>query len=117
MSLRQGCNILPFISAGLSRLSRDSARECAGACGAVLCITWEVRDPKQWWGGHIWADNAKRFIYAFVAYQTVSLWSNSNEYKLVEFRSFDDLLNPKLQSRIGISDPRTPAPALRCGPT
>jgi ABC-type Fe3+ transport system substrate-binding protein len=68
----------------------------------------EVRDPKQWWGGHIWVDNAKRFIYAFVAYQTVSLWSNSNEYKPSEFRGFDDLLNPKLQSRIGISDPRTP---------
>ena len=68
----------------------------------------EVTDPKQWWAGHIWADNAKRFVYAFVAYQTVSLWSNSNEYKPAEFRSFDDLLNPKLQSRIGISDPRTP---------
>jgi iron(III) transport system substrate-binding protein len=68
----------------------------------------EVRDPKQWWAGHIWADNAKRFVYAFVAYQTVSLWSNSNEYKPAEFRGFDDLLNPKLQSRIGISDPRTP---------
>jgi ABC-type Fe3+ transport system substrate-binding protein len=68
----------------------------------------EVRDPKQWWSGHIWADNAKRFVYAFVAYQTVSLWSNSNEYKPAEFRGFDDLLNPKLQNRIGISDPRTP---------
>ena len=68
----------------------------------------EVRDPKQWWAGHIWADSAKQFVYAFVAYQTVSLWSNSNEYKPAEFRSLDDLLNPKLQTRIGISDPRTP---------
>jgi iron(III) transport system substrate-binding protein len=68
----------------------------------------EVRDPKQWWGGHIWADNAKRFLYAFVAYQTVSLWSNVNEYKPAEFRGFDDLLNSKLQNKIGISDPRTP---------
>jgi ABC-type Fe3+ transport system substrate-binding protein len=68
----------------------------------------EVRDPKQWWAGHIWADSAKQFVYAFVAYQTVSLWSNSNEYKPAEFRSLDDLLNPKLQNRIGISDPRTP---------
>lgn len=68
----------------------------------------EVTDPKQWWGGHIWADNANRFVYAFVAYQTVSLWSNSTEYKAAEFRGFDDLLNPKLQNRIGISDPRTP---------
>jgi iron(III) transport system substrate-binding protein len=68
----------------------------------------EVKDPKQWWGGHIWIDNAKRYIYNFVAYQTVSLWSNHNEYKPAEFKSFDDLLHPKLQGRIGISDPRTP---------
>jgi iron(III) transport system substrate-binding protein len=68
----------------------------------------EVKDPKQWWGGHIWVDNAKRFVYAFDAYQTVSLWANPNEYKPPEFRSFDDLLNPKLQGKIGISDPRTP---------
>ncbi len=68
----------------------------------------EVKDPKQWWGGHMWMDNAKRFIYPFVAYQTMSLWCNSNEYKPAEFQSFDDLLNPKLQGKIGISDPRTP---------
>jgi ABC-type Fe3+ transport system substrate-binding protein len=68
----------------------------------------EVKDPKQWWGGHVWADNAKRFLYVFVAYQTVSLWSNPNEYKPAEFNSFDDLLHPKLRGRIGISDPRTP---------
>jgi iron(III) transport system substrate-binding protein len=68
----------------------------------------EVKDPKQWWGGHLWADNAKRFLYVFVAYQTVSLWSNPNEYQPTEFASFDDLLAPKLRGRIGISDPRTP---------
>jgi iron(III) transport system substrate-binding protein len=68
----------------------------------------EAKDPKQWWGGHVWIDNAKRFIYAFAAYQTVSLWCNRNEYKPAEFQSFDDLLNPKLQGRIGISDPRMP---------
>lgn len=68
----------------------------------------EVKDSKQWWGGHMWMDNAKRFIYAFAAYQTVSLWCNPNEYKPEEFQSFDDLLNPKLQGKIGISDPRTP---------
>jgi ABC-type Fe3+ transport system substrate-binding protein len=68
----------------------------------------EVKDPKQWWGGHLWADNAKRFLYVFVAYQTVSLWSNANLYKPSEFDSFDDLLDPKLRGKIGISDPRTP---------
>ena len=68
----------------------------------------EVKDPKQWWGGHLWADNAKRYLYIFVAYQTVSLWTNPNEYKPAEFSSFDDLLSSKLRDRIGISDPRTP---------
>jgi ABC-type Fe3+ transport system substrate-binding protein len=71
-------------------------------------ILREVKDPKQWWGGHMWVDNAKRFIYPFVAYQTVSLWCNPNEYKPGEFQSFDDLLSPKLQNKIGLSDPRTP---------
>lgn len=68
----------------------------------------EVRDPKQWWGGHIYIDNAKKFVYNFVAYQTVSLWSDPNQYKPGEFKSFDDLLNPRLAGKIGISDPRTP---------
>jgi len=68
----------------------------------------EVRDPKQWWGGHIYIDNAKRYVYNFVAYQTVSLWSDPNQYKPAEFKSFDDLLSPKLHGKIGISDPRTP---------
>src|SRR6266545_2934343 len=29
----------------------------------------EVKDPKNWWGGHIWNDNLKtnRFLYSFVA--------------------------------------------------
>ncbi len=68
----------------------------------------EVKDSKQWWGGHMWMDNAKRFIYPFAAYQIVTLWCNRNEYKPAEFQSFDDLLNPKLQGKIGINDPRTP---------
>ena len=68
----------------------------------------EVRDPKYWWGGHIYIDNAKRYIYNFVAYQTVSLWSDPNQYKPAEFKSFDDMLSAKLRGKIGISDPRTP---------
>lgn len=68
----------------------------------------EVKDPREWWGGHFWVDQAKRFIYPFVAYQTVSLWCNADDYKAAEFHSFDDLLNPKLRGKIGLSDPRTP---------
>jgi ABC-type Fe3+ transport system substrate-binding protein len=53
-------------------------------------------------------DNAKRFIYSFAAYQTESLWHNANLVKPDEVLSFDDLLNPKWQGKIGFSDPRTP---------
>ncbi len=68
----------------------------------------EVKDPKNWWAGYVWIDNAKRFIYSFAAYQTESLWYNSNLVQRQEFHSFDDLLNPKWHSKIGMSDPRTP---------
>jgi iron(III) transport system substrate-binding protein len=68
----------------------------------------EVKDPKHWWGGHIWIDNAKRYIYSFAAYQTQSLNYNSDLAKPEEIRSFDDYLNPKWQGKIGFSDPRVP---------
>jgi len=68
----------------------------------------EVKDAKNWWGGHIWMDNAKRFIYSFAAYQTEGLWHNTNLAKAEEISSFDDLLSPKWQGKIGFSDPRAP---------
>lgn len=68
----------------------------------------EVKDPKNWWGGHIWIDNAKRFSYAFQAYQTENIWYNSELVKPDEIRSFDDLLDPKWKGKIGYLDPRTP---------
>lgn len=68
----------------------------------------EVKDPKHWWGGHIWIDNAKRHVYGFSAYQTASLWYNTSLVKPEEVRSFDDLLDPKWHGKIGLSDPRTP---------
>jgi len=68
----------------------------------------EVRDPKQWWGGHIWVDNAKKFAYSTLAYQSESLWFNSQLMKSDEVRSFDDLLDDKFKGKIGFLDPRTP---------
>jgi iron(III) transport system substrate-binding protein len=68
----------------------------------------EVKDPKQWWGGHIWVDNPKKFAYATLAYQSESLWFNSQLMKAEEVRSFDDLLDEKLKGKIGLLDPRTP---------
>lgn len=70
----------------------------------------EVKDPKQWWGGHIWGDNksGKRLIYSFGAFTSDNLWYNTELVKPEEIRSYDDLLQPKWKGRIGLLDPRNP---------
>ena len=68
----------------------------------------EVKDPKQWWGGHIWVDNAKKFVYATLAHQPETLWFNAQLMKAEDARSFDDLLDEKFKGKLGFLDPRTP---------
>lgn len=70
----------------------------------------EVKDPRHWWGGHVWGDNktTKRFIYSFQAYMPVLIWYNEKLLKPEEIRSYDDLLHPKWKGRLGFLDPRIP---------
>jgi ABC-type Fe3+ transport system substrate-binding protein len=70
----------------------------------------EVKDPKHWWGGHIWEDNVstKRHVYAFLCYTSETWWQNSSQVEVNEARSYDDLLNAKWKGRIGLLDPRNP---------
>ena len=71
-------------------------------------ILKDIKDPNNWWGGHIWLDNAKRHIYASQAYQVELIWCNTDFVKPEEIRSLTDLLNPKWSGKIGYLDPRTP---------
>jgi ABC-type Fe3+ transport system substrate-binding protein len=75
---------------------------------APLMILPEVKEPKHWWGGHIWVDNAKKFVYSTLAYQSESLWFNSQMMKAEDARSFDDLLDERFKDKIGMLDPRNP---------
>lgn len=67
----------------------------------------EIKNPNSWWGGHIWVDNAKRYIYASHAHQVELIWRNTDYVKPEEIRSLTDLLNPKWSGKIGYLDPRT----------
>lgn len=75
---------------------------------APVMILPEVKEAKNWWGGHLWADQGQRYIYMFQAYLTETLWYNTQVMKPEEVTSYDDLLRPKWKGKISILDPRTP---------
>lgn len=76
-----------------------------------LMMLAEVKDPRQWWGGHMWEDNLKtnRFIYSFSADFSTPPFYNADLVKPGEISSYDDFLQAKWQGKIGFFEPRIPS--------
>ena len=73
---------------------------------APYLILPEVKDPKNWWGGHIYMDKGRNLIFSPLAYMLDNVWYNADQVKADEVKSWEDLLKPKFKGRIGLFDPR-----------
>lgn len=93
-----------FISGPQLHLVSQGATEPMGP----YMILPGVKDPKHWFGGHIWVDNktTKGHVYAFQAQFTQPGFYNTDLVRPDEVRSYDDLLEPKWKGKIGFHDPR-----------
>jgi iron(III) transport system substrate-binding protein len=71
----------------------------------------EVKDPRQWWGGHMWEDNVdtNRFIYSYSADFSTPPFYNADLIKPDEVKSYDDFLQPRWKGKIGFFEPRVPS--------
>ena len=93
---------------GSSSLSRELVKPGYADVVGDYMILAKVKDPKQWFAGHVYLDNAKKYGYAFNGYQSKNFWYNTELFDPSGLVSFDDLLDPKLKGKIGFYDPRKP---------
>jgi hypothetical protein len=79
----------------------------------------EVKDPKEWWGGHIWEDNlsTNRYLYSFLAdVSTHSIWYNSSLAKRKSSVPSMTISRPNGKIRLASATRACRAPVNRSGP-
>jgi len=101
-----GVRYFDVIISTFDNLEHSLIPMCAVETLEAHWILPEVREAKNWWGGHQWTDNSKRFAYSPFAFMQDNLWYNSDLVKAEEIRLYDDLLLPKWKGKIGLWDPR-----------
>ena len=76
-----------------------------------LVILQEVKDPRQWWGGHMWEDNIKtnRFIYSFSADFSTPPFYNADLVKHAQSNPTTTFCFPSGKARSAFSNRGFPA--------
>jgi iron(III) transport system substrate-binding protein len=69
----------------------------------------EVKDPKNWREGLVFAD-VNRSVLVMTPFQRGTIFVNTNMLKPEEITSYRDLLDPRWKGRIVIDDPRAAGP-------
>lgn len=79
----------------------------AGALDPLLpaLILPEVIDEKNWWGGKLPLMDKDKMIFAFMAYPSVDLASNTELVKEGEVKSLKEIIEPKWKGKILMNDP------------
>jgi hypothetical protein len=96
------CHYLRYTSIGLAH---DACWSPSSRCDSA-----EVKDPKQWFGGHVWEDNlsTNKFLYSFLAdVSTQNAWFNATMAKAEDFQL--RRYRMEVEGKIGFNDPRIPS--------
>jgi ABC-type Fe3+ transport system substrate-binding protein len=69
----------------------------------------EILDDSKWFGGFnkYWIDNEGQFIFPFEALLRANIYVNRDIVKESDLGKYEQLLDPKFQSKISWNDPRT----------
>jgi len=78
-----------------------------------ILILPEVADTSKWWRGkHHYIDPEDKYVFVFMGPVSAGVvYYNTNRVNPSEFKSYQDLLNPKWKGKLLMEDPRAPGAA------